>query len=105
MPVRFKSVLMLILGGLVAVPVSAGTNYRPHRIYQKQRSSGTSGGGGTGCSGHAKGYPPGWTFSAVFQYNTTVNSICVAYLYQPDGVLDECLGDGDCTMLCQNNID
>lgn len=67
-------------------------------------SGGPGGDGAQGCSGHAAGYPPGWTFKAVFQYNTSFNSICTAYLYQPDGTLDECLGNGDCETLCSNNI-
>lgn len=71
-------------------------------------TDGTGGGGSqgssAGCSGQAKGYPSGWTFKAVYKYSTTSNSICTAYLYQPDGSLDDCLGDGDCEMLCRDNL-
>jgi hypothetical protein len=103
----FKNTTLLLT--LCSVPALVAQQTPPqHGIQYKTMggwSDGSGGGASAGCSGHAKGYPPGWVFKAVFEYNTNVNSICIAYLYQPDGTLDECLGEGDCGMLCSNNQD
>lgn len=58
-----------------------------------------------GCSGHAKNYPAGFTFVAIYKFTTGERSTCEAQVYFPDGSLDEDLGDGDCEMLCSNNVD
>lgn len=66
---------------------------------------GTGGGEGPDsvrCSGHPAGYPPGWVVKVVFQYNAGSTSICMAFLYQPDGTLDDCIGSGDCDLICRD---
>lgn len=58
----------------------------------------TGGGSCQGCSGPAVGYPDGFTFKAVFLYQTGSTCRCATYLISTDS--SEFLGNADCTLAC-----
>lgn len=108
-----KAILPLITMVALSIPLSAQNPPNHPGIQQKINDQGWDNGGGgdgdletnggkgcQGCSGHAKGYPPGWTYKAVrINLLTQTPCSCETFLIDSYGETDF-LGTANCTDAC-----